>query len=448
MTLRGSGGTANGGSTGRWQVRNLLALFRGQLWSVPAVFTVVAATLAYLLLNHGTLLTPVDAEERWWLYSGEAETARELLSSLLSGMMTMTSLVVSVTFVILTLAANQLGPRLIEIFMGDRQIQSVLGLFIGTILYQILILRSLDQSLGEDGVPHLAVTGASLLTVICLLALLFYIHKIARSIIADNVVEAVASELRRTLKSVMSSEDGNGDDSAPSGPPVATIAVERQGYIQIIDYEELARIACVADLVFEVRVRAGHHILREGQHVLVHGAGPPDEDLVDKVRKTFTVGALRTPAQDPEHGIRQLVEIATRALSPGTNDPYTAKAVIDRLSSTFEEIFSHGVQPHLLTDEKGVLRVVADRADIEGLLDTALHPLRQAGSDHPAILIHIADAVGALAFAIRTSDQRDALRNQLGRLEQTADLGRMTEQDRRDTMRRIVLARKAVENSL
>ena len=405
---------------------------------------VAAAGLAYVLLNHGEL-APIDAEDNWWLYSGEAETARKLLSSLLSGMMTMTSLVISITFVILTLAANQLGPRLIEIFMGDRQIQSVLGLFIGTILYQILIMRSLDQSLGEEGVPHLAVTAASLLTVICLLALLFYIHKIARSIIADNVVEAVASELRTTLKSVMSSDGGAGDGRPPSGPPVGTIGVERQGYIQIIDYQKLTRIACEADLVLKVRVRAGHHILREGHHVLVHGAGPPDEEVTGEVRKAFTVGALRTPAQDPEHGIRQLVEIGTRALSPGTNDPYTAKAVIDRLSSTFEEIFSLGVQPDLLHDDDGVLRVVADRADIGGLLNAAFHPLRQAGGDHPAILIHIADAVSALACAVRTPDQRAALRNQLGRLEETAGLGRMTDQDRADTMRRIDAAKKAVE---
>ena len=91
--------------------------------------------LAYSLLTFGVALRQTWGDDLWWLYSGDASTARGLLSSLLSGLMTITSLVVSVTFVILTLAANQLGPRLISTFLADRQIQAVLGLFLGTILY-------------------------------------------------------------------------------------------------------------------------------------------------------------------------------------------------------------------------------------------------------------------------------------------------------------------------
>jgi uncharacterized membrane protein len=112
------------------QLRNTLALLRSQLWIVPAFITAAAAVTAYLLLRYGANLLSASGDT-WWLYSGDASTARDLLGSLLSGLMTMTSLIVSVTFVILTLAANQLGPRLISIFMADRQIQSVLGLFLG-----------------------------------------------------------------------------------------------------------------------------------------------------------------------------------------------------------------------------------------------------------------------------------------------------------------------------
>lgn len=98
------------------------------------MLSALALALALWLLTAGADLLATWGGEHWWLYSGDASTARGLLSSLLSGLMTMTSLIVSVTFVILTLAANQLGPRLISTFMADRQIQSVLGLFLGTIL--------------------------------------------------------------------------------------------------------------------------------------------------------------------------------------------------------------------------------------------------------------------------------------------------------------------------
>jgi uncharacterized membrane protein len=317
--------------------RNFLALLRSQLWPVPAALALLAAGLAYVLLTYGARLGPDDASDHWWLYSGEASTARELLSSLLSGLMTMTSLVVSVTFVILTLAANQLGPRLIAIFMGDRQIQSVLGLFIGTILYVILIMRVLDDTLGAEGVPHLAVTAASVLTILCLVALLFYIHKIARSIIADNVVEAVSEEFRHSLHSILPVREGKAqeEDLSAEPPPGAiarALSLGVAGYLQVANYERLVELACEHDLLIEVKVRAGHYVLTRGQHVFVFARAPLEPELENAVRSAFTIGSTRTPAQDPEHGVRQLVEIATRALSPGTNDPFTAKAVLDRLA--------------------------------------------------------------------------------------------------------------------
>jgi uncharacterized membrane protein len=432
------------------RVRNLMALLRSQLWPLPALFTLMAAGLAYLLLAYGAYLGPRDAGEHWWLYSGEASTARELLSSLLSGLMTMTSLVVSVTFVILTLAANQLGPRLISIFMGDRQIQSVLGLFIGTILYVILIMRVLDDTLGSDGVPHLAVTAASVLTILCLLALLFYIHKIARAIIADNVVEAVSQEFRHALHSILPNGEAPKEDQIDLPPPGCTsfpVSLGRCGYLQVVNYERLVKLAGEHNLLIEVRVRAGHYLLTNGEHVRVHAGSPIDATLQDAIRSAFTIGSARTPAQDPEHGIRQLVEIATRALSPGTNDPFTALAVIDRLGASFEEVLSRHLQPRTLKDREGIVRVVADRADMEGLLSAAFHPIRQAGATHPGILIRIADTMKGLAAGAKTAEQKRALFLQLLRLAQTARVGRLAICDRQDISRRIWRARQALRSA-
>lgn len=425
--------------------RSFLALLRTQLWVVPALFVLLAGGLAYVLLSYGAAIGPDDAGDHWWLYSGEAGTARELLSSLLSGLMTMTSLVVSVTFVILTLAANQLGPRLISIFMGDRQIQSVLGLFIGTILYVILIMRVLDDELGSDGVPHMAVTAASLLTILCLLALLFYIHKIARSIIADNVVEAVAVELRHTLHDLLPNGEAVPDAAVtyPSGLVGHSLHIGTVGYVQVVDYDRLVEIARKHDVLIEVNVRAGHYVLSNGGHVDVFARHAPDEGVADEIRSAFSVGSSRTPAQDPEHGVRQLVEIATRALSPGTNDPFTAKAVLDRLGAALEVVLARHLQPRVLRDGDGAVRVVADRTDIAGLLNASFHPIRQAGADHPALLIRIADVLGDLAAGAKSMEQKQALRSQLLRLAQTSCLGRLAPADRTDVARRIRAARRS-----
>lgn len=433
------------------RIRNLLSLVKSQLWLVPLFIVLAAAGLAWLLLTMGDAFTSGDATAQWWLFSGEAATARDLLAALLAGLMTMTSLVVSITFVILTLSANQLGPRLIAIFMRDMQIQGVLGLFIGTILYVVLILRTLDDTLGSEGVPHLAITTGTALTILCLLALLFYLHKVARLIIADSVVEAVSRDLQHTFREILPSreDDENQQRPAPTIPRQKAwqVSLGKAGYLQVVDYESLVTLACERDIVIEVVVRAGHFLLRGGNHVTVRVATRPDEELERKIRKAFTIGEASTPAQDPEQGIRQLVEIATRALSPGTNDPFTALAVIDRLGASLEDAFELGSQRQYYRDEDDTVRVMANRADDAGMLRAAFHPIRQAGASHPAILISLADVIRKLAPAVRTASQQEALNDQLDRLAGTAALGVLAPQDDADIRARIVRARQAVIDS-
>ncbi|MFN4142110.1 DUF2254 domain-containing protein [Aestuariivirga sp.] len=426
--------------------RNILALLQGQLWLIPALFALGAVLLAVGLLGYGSLLIENVQRSQWWLYSGEARTARDLLSSLLAGLMTMTSLVVSVTFVILTLAANQLGPRLIQTFMGDRQIQAVLGLFVGTILYVILVLRTLDDTLGSEGVPHLAITAASLLTVICLLALLFYIHKVARSIVADNVIEAVARAFRHTLHDILPERrehSGNAGHAAASAASWA-VPLARIGYLQVVDYRGLVELACEYDMSIDVRVRAGDYLLRNGDHIAVHAAAAPAEKTCVRIRAAFTIGAERTPAQDPEYGLRHLVEIATRALSPGINDLFSAAAVLDRLGAVFEEVFCRDPQPCRFADANGTVRVTACRSSVEDLLDAALQPIRQSARGHPMILIGMADVLAKLAAGTTHGVQRKLLLKQLIRLEGTVSLGSFTGEDRRDILEAIARARRGL----
>ncbi|MFN3688898.1 DUF2254 domain-containing protein [Salinarimonas sp.] len=428
------------------RLRNITAHLRAQFWIIPGLIVALAGLLAVLLLRRGGDLV-IAGEDVWWLYSGDADTARGLLSSFLGGMMTMTSLVVSITFVILTLAANQLGPRLIATFVADREIQAVLGLFLGTILYVVLVLRTLDDDLGAAAVPHIAVSVASLLTILCLFALLFYIHKIARAIIADNVVETVASELRSELAEMLPS--ASEVDDRPPEPierrHVRHVGVRCCGYVQVVRYKSLVALAKKHDAIVEVRVRAGHYLLVGGDHVRVHSDEPLTAQIDEAVRHGFVVGSERTPAQDPEFGIRQLVDIGLRALSPSINDPYTAISVVDRLGAVVEGIFAGALQLREIRDEQGILRVVADRSDAQGLVDAAFNSLRRSAVDHPEILIGMADTIRKLAAGVRRADGRAALRDQLEKLAETAELARLGPSDRKAVAARIASARAAYE---
>jgi uncharacterized membrane protein len=421
---------------------------RGQFWVIPALITVLAAALSFMVLRYGSGLLDASSAKFWWLYSGDANTARDLLSSLLSGLITMTSLVVSVTFVILTLAANQLGPRLIAIFMADRQIQFVLGLFLATILYIILVLRTLNDKLGIAGVPHVAVTIASGLTIACLFALLLYIHKIGRSIIADNVVQQVSEGLRQDLGDLLAKARTR-ETTEPKLDDCHrhSLALHRCGYIQVIDYDKLIGIGRDAEAVLEVRVRPGDFLLSQGDHVVIHAKSPVGQDTEDEIRAAFTIASARTPAQDPRYGLDQLVEIALRALSPSINDPRTAVTVIDHLGAAFEEVLKRSVQPTTMTDKEGMVRVIADRCDLADLFDLAFDPIRQAGARHPLVLIRMANSLGNLSPVADGPMARNVMLGQLAKLAETARLAALTRADRAEVLQHIESAAERISEA-
>jgi uncharacterized membrane protein len=420
---------------------------RGQLWIIPFIVSALALLLAHYLLTNGATLLTLEEIDHFWLYSGDPSSARELLSSLLTGLITMVSLVVSITFLILTLAANQLGPRLISAFIGDRQIQTVLGLFLGTTLYVLIVLRTVDDTLGAKGVPHVAITAGSALTIVCLFALVLYLHKVARSIIADNVISRVARDLTGNLRSILPDMR---TQEAPTSPvdlgPGSSISLERAGYIQTIDYDALVDLAKRRQLVFTVRVRAGHFVLKHGDHVRCHPEQTLAADDLSRLRRAFTVGEERTPAQDLEYGFGQLVEVAVRALSPGINDPFTALAVVDRLGAALEDMLERQLPSPIWRDDDGTVRLCTNRSDMAGIFAAAFDLIRETAARHPAILIRMADVIGQLAPAIRTAEDRSLALVHLQKLRETTQQDSLAPSDADDVMRRIEAAEAAVSS--
>jgi uncharacterized membrane protein len=404
------------------KLANILNRLRQSLWLLPGTMSAGAALLAWLLLSSGIESVITNPGARWWLFSGDAGTARDLLSSLLSGLITMTSLVVSITMVVLSLAAGQLGPRLILNFIRDRQIQVVLGLFMGTIVYTLLVLRSVTDQLGPGAIPHVAVAVASALTLLCLFALLFYVHKIARSIIADTVVREVADALEDAIaRASPERRDPPQDDVETRRFDIRTpISIGVAGYVQVIDYRQLVRCAAKANVVIEVEIRAGHFVLRGGDHLAVRSNEPVSEALLDDVRKAFVIGPERTSTQDLEYSVRQLVEIAVRALSPGINDPFTALAVVNRLGAALECAASQPDPPSLHADENGVVRVRAYATNFVGLLDASFNQIRQAATGNAAVLIQMIDTIGQLGAVVSDPVRRAGLFAHLEKVERTA----------------------------
>lgn len=379
------------------------------LWALPLLMVLVAAAAALLAVH-----LPLSQGDNsvWFLYSGSAEEAPPFLTSLVTAMITMATLVISITMVVLTLAAQQLGPRLIRSFMADRRTQVTLGLFFATVVYLLLVLRGAYGNVEQ--VPNLAVSIGTLLVLLCLVALLVFVHHLARSIIADNTIERVGETLDDDIERLLPEQDAKSasePDTRPSetGTPLSLTA---NGYVQALDYEGLVDCAKDADAVIEISFKPGRHVVEGSTYAWISPTSAANDDIRDQIEDCVVVGGERTSVQDVEAPIRQLVEVALRALSPSINDPFTAMAVIDRLTTSLAKIMRRGSAQCVWTDEDGAVRLIAPHSTFADIVQEAFRQIRQHGSEQPAILIRLVESLGQL-LALANKDQRAALKEQV-----------------------------------
>lgn len=362
---------------------------RSSLWALPFAMVAAAAALAYAAL-HINLETAGDWA--WFLFSGGSSQAPQFLSSLVGAMITMATLAVSITMVVLTLAAQQLGPRLIRSFMSDHRTQMTLGLFIGTVVYLLLVLHSAYNQ--SNQVSNLAVTGGTVLVLVCVVTLLLFVHHLAHSIIADNVIDRVGAQLDEDVLRLLPERAGEQPQQPELKRHGKPVLLARGGYAQVIDYDSIVSTATKANAVVELDIRAGHHAVPGRILGYVSPAPAADDALCRVVRNAIVVGRERTAVQDLEFSIRQLVEIALRALSPGINDPYTANAALDRLTLSIALIMTRDAAKSVWKDDDGTIRLVAPVSTFEGITDAAFNQIRQQGL--PAVLIRMAQNIGQL----------------------------------------------------
>ncbi|HWG84053.1 MAG TPA: DUF2254 domain-containing protein, partial [Deinococcales bacterium] len=379
---------------------------RSSLWLIPALMTLAAGALSAVTLALDGRLRGAGGAFAW-VYSGSAEGARSVLATIAGSMMTVTGTTFSITVAALTLASSQFGPRLLRNFMRDRGNQVVLGTFIATFVYCLLVLRMVRGGDGDQAVPHLSVTVGVLLSLLSLGALIYFIHHVAMSMQAAHVIANVGRDLDRAIEELFPQQVGRerevpaaGASGLPAGfeEEAVPVAVAGSGYVQALDNGALMRLAVERDLVLRVEARPGDFRVSGAPLVL---AWPPERagGLERAVNAAFAVGMQRTQAQDVEYGINQLVEIAVRALSPGVNDPFTAVACVDRLSDTLVRLARQPEPSAWRHDPGGRLRIVAHPYDFVSEVRASFNQIRQYGRGSAAVSIRLLESLAAVAGA-------------------------------------------------
>lgn len=423
---------------------------RSSFWFLPTLMVAGAGGLAALTIGWDESVT-AEQLARWdWIVTRSPRGASAILGAIGGSMMTIAGVVFSLTLVAMTLASSQFGPRLLRNFMRDTINQVVIGLFVSTFLYALLVLRSIRRDEESDFVPHLSVSVAVLLALASVVVLIYFIHHVAVSIQANEVVGRVHRELIGGIDRLFPERIG------AAAPPAAVelpqgferearaVAATGDGYLQIVDSDALMRRAVERDLVLRLERRPGHYVVEGTALARAWPRERVDDRLAGQLAEAFVLGTHRTPAQDVEFSIHQLVEVALRALSPSMNDAFTAIACVDRLSSALCRLADRAIPSPGRRDDRGRLRVVASPVTFPDVLDAALHQIRQAARSDAAVSLRLLEALVPVARAATRREDRDALRRHVELIARGARESLPEQEDRQALEERYRRARTAL----
>lgn len=433
-------------------LRHYWTKLQTSLLLIPLVMAALAMALAFALLDM-RVATMLGLPP--WLQSADAAATRDLLNALLNGIITMLSLVMSLTMVVLTLAAAQIGSRLIRSFIDDSVTQTVLGLFLATLIYLVVVVRAIDGPAAGD-LPDVAIATSIGLSLLCVVALFVYVDRLSRAIVFDHAASRIAEELSESCdqlrdetemhrRHAADASDGRSDDeivAAARADRAPALALGEAGYVQSVSWARLLDIARRADCRIVLHVRPGQWINAESPCIAIVPPAPPA--LARQVLRQLIVGWVRTPTQDIEYGLQRLVEMAVRALSPGINDVFTALAAIDNVGASVARIFAMPGLPRVLRDRDGVVRVIRPVIDAEGIVAAAFDQIRESGARMPAVAIRLLEALARLAPAIRSDEQHAAVLAQIDAVFVSTRSHPMIERDAEAVAARYRHARSAI----
>ena len=366
-----------------------LETIRTGFWFMPMLMLAASAGLALLLLHIDRQLDPGTEAMFSWAYSGGPEGARSLLSTIAGSMITAASVTFSLASVALSIASQQYGSRVLRNFMRDRITQVLLGTFVATFIYSVLVVRTIRGSDFSGGfVPAISTSIAIVLSLMSLVLLIYFIHHVSASIQASQIIRVIAEDLEGAIPKLYPSEAGkpledNGAMEAMQQRGRLSLCLEKSGYLQTVDLDTLMEVASQGDLIVELLVKPGDHVLAGSSVVQIWGTQELEPRDIKKVLTCFYLDRERTTAQDIRYQFQQLTDVIVRALSPGINDPFTAMNGIDELTEALRLLTQRAQVRERRQDPDGSLRLIIPTASASEILrNTVGHIMIYAASDH------------------------------------------------------------------
>ncbi|KUI45419.1 hypothetical protein AU197_13865 [Mycobacterium sp. IS-1590] len=396
--------------------------FRESLFALPALVLVggiaLAEATAYLddIVGVNTSL-PLTLEMN-------SNAATWLLSTVAGATITTAGVVFSLTVVSLQLASSQFSPRVMRSFIRDRLSQLVIGLLVGTFVFCVLTLRHISGD-PMSNAPRVSMTAAVVLAVVTVLLIIAYLNRLAYGLQVGEVVRTIAAEADEVIEEQerQTRMETPAPHPAPGTGEHLTVHAGSDGWVtQSASRYILAAVPPAT--VVRLETRTGAYIHR-GEVLMTLWPKPADAGRVDrKLRSTVEVADIRTMQQDVDFGVRQLVDIALRALSPAVNDPTTAADVVLRIGSLMRKLLAADMPPQAVCGPDDRILLRPWDLSHEEYIAHAFDQIRQSSVGQPNVVATVLRVLRMLIEHARSVGRQEyiaPLRRQIGLLMDAMD---------------------------
>lgn len=407
---------------------------QGAYWVLPGLGIVIGlgagALLSMIHVTPGSLIDGL-------MFQGTAGDARGVLIVVSATMITTTGIVFSLTVLSLQIASSQFSVRLLRTFLRDMPNQVVLAIFVCTFAYATGGLLTVGERAGGGAfVPKVAVTGSLALAFISIGALIYFLHHLVHSIQIDSIME---NAQKRTLDLVdelfpspCSSDAATVVRPDPPAEAVPLLA-PKSGYLQTVDVDDIAELAAATGHCVQLVTYVGDYVTAGGLLGSCwrrKGPAAPEPEVLQGILRYTHIGFERTLQQDIRFGLRQMVDIALRALSPAINDPYTAIQVVHHVSAIESVLASRALTDDVRRDNSGQVLVWLPYPGFATYLHVACAQIRRYGSREPLVLAAILQMLSAVAQNCVNESRRAAVKAQIDLVVRAAERDLPEESDR------------------
>ncbi|WP_408100413.1 DUF2254 domain-containing protein [Stutzerimonas sp. VN223-3] len=321
----------------------------------------------------------------------------------------------SMVMVVLNGAAARLSPRVLPGLISDRRNQVILGIYLGSTLYFLLMIGTLDKN-DPASIPTLGLPLALMFGMACMALFVVFIRSVSQSIQVDWIVsqlycDALANleKRKRRLADIVEIPDTTGWWCLPARQP---------GYLREVNERRLGKILSKRDLVAMIQVEPGFFLVVG--HPLITFNEPLSDEEATEVLDCFNFHNNEFAGANVSYGMRQIAEIAVKAISPAINDPGTAMRAVNLIGVLLKRL--SGVLPYDIgCFDNGRPRLFYPQLGMQRMLQAVIAPIRVYGSHDPQVLITLLQCLKNALHDHPNAEQLAALHDEIHALRDEAD---------------------------